>query len=315
MGRNTRATRSGSTSDLSHNRGRSASQKRTPTGSHSPSPTRASKRVRTSTQKASEVIFPQVAKRPLLKKARIAELKNSASLDQADSQSAPSKSQPQKMTSRTSQPAQSSQKAAPSPPHSQPEWARRSFTKTFSPSQDAILQTISTHHDTVDGPTWISSTEELSSNLSDSYEDISEKSGMKTPPGTTKGRNSHSQQSRINDQAGLDKEEEGDEEGEEESEEEGEEEDENEFEDSVSGVETIAFQPDDDVCVNGVEKHLEKLQKRGGSSRLENDVNREMQDLQIHSEAGHFLGLSLSTIESVRLVSYTISNFASTTNI
>ena len=303
MGRNTRATRSGSTSDLSHNRGRSASQKRTPTGSHSPSPTRASKRVRTSTHKASEALFSQVAKRPLLKKARIAELKNSASLNQADSQSAPSKSQPQKKTSRTSQPAQSSQKAAPSPPHSQPQWARRSFTKTFSPSQDAILQTISTHHDTVDGPTWISSTEELSSNLSDSYEDTSEKRGMKTPPGTTKGRNSHSQQSQINDQAGLDKEEEG------------EEEDENEFEDSVSGVGAIAFQPDDDVCVNGVEKHLEKLQKRRRSSRLENDFNREMQDLQIHSEAGHFLGLSLSTIESVRLVSYTISNFPSTTNI
>ncbi|KAF1935813.1 hypothetical protein EJ02DRAFT_438964 [Clathrospora elynae] len=285
MGRNTQATSTASTSVAPHSRGRSASQKRTVTESYGLSPTRASARVPKPTRKASEELLLQAAKKPLLKKARVAELNESASFDRADSQPTPSKSQSQKKTSQTSQLVRSSQNAAPSRPAFQPKKARRSL-----PSQDTLSHTVSAQHDTVDGPTWISSTEELSSDLSEDNEDTNEdnedtneQGNTMTPPDTQQRRDSHARQGKTNNQASLNKERE----------------DEDELEPDVSREEATAFQPDNNARVNDVEEYLKKLQRKGGSSRSKNDVNREMQDLQINSEAGHFPGLSISTMELV----------------
>jgi hypothetical protein len=286
MGRNTQATGSASTSVASRSRGRSASQKRTPTESHSLSPTRASTRVLTPTRKASQELLLQAAKKPPLKKARIAELKDSAFLNRADSHPPPSKSQSQKKTRKNLQSVPLSDDAAPSRPASRPKKAHRP-----SPSQDTPSHTVSAQHETADGSTWISSTEELSSDLSEDSGDANEMDDTKKPPDTEKKRECHSRQGQMNNQASFN--------------EKGEDEDEDELEHDVSREEATAFQPDNDPRVNDVEEHLRTLQKKGGSNRSKNDVNREMRDLQIHSEAGRFPGLSISTIESVTQVSST----------
>ena len=59
-----------------------------------------------------------------------------------------------------------------------------------------------------------------------------------------------------------------------------------------------AFLPDEDVRVNEFENRLSLLWKNGGSSRSQEDVVEEQEDLGFQAQGGRFKGVTLNELES-----------------
>ena len=62
--------------------------------------------------------------------------------------------------------------------------------------------------------------------------------------------------------------------------------------------EAEAFQPDEDIRVNGFDNSLTHLQKKGGSSRSREDIEEEQENLGVQTRDGRFRGVTLDELES-----------------